>query len=79
ISGTAASGSPLDNGSITIKDAQGHSITVLTDAQGRYSADLSQFASPALLEATGLIGGVPVSLHSVATQTGTVNITPLTD
>ena len=79
ISGTAASGSPLDNGSITIKDAQGHSITVQTDAQGRYSADLSQFASPALLEATGLIGGVPVSLHSVATQTGTVNITPLTD
>ncbi|QND86907.1 Cytochrome c family protein [Chromobacterium vaccinii] len=79
INGTAASGSPLDNGSITIKDAQGHSITVQTDAQGRYSADLSQFASPTLLEATGLIGGVPVSLHSVATQTGTVNITPLTD
>ncbi|VEB40892.1 Uncharacterised protein [Chromobacterium violaceum] len=79
ISGTAASGAPLDNGSITIKDAQGRAITVQTDAQGRYSADLSQFASPALLEATGLIGGMPVSLHSVATQAGTVNITPLTD
>ena len=79
ISGTAASGTPLDNGSITIKDARGRSMTVQTDAQGRYRADLSQFASPALLEATGWIGGMPVSLHSVATQAGTVNITPLTD
>ncbi|QEL55764.1 carboxypeptidase-like regulatory domain-containing protein [Chromobacterium paludis] len=81
ISGTVATGSPMANAQITVKNAQGQVIKSLqTDANGSFSnINIGNATGPLLLEASGVVNGSPLLLHSVATSNGVVNITPLTE
>ncbi|WP_339844121.1 hypothetical protein [uncultured Halopseudomonas sp.] len=80
LSGTAATGSGINNATITASCADGSGFiqTVSTGADGSWSGEIA--SSSALPCALQLTGGTPnITLHSLATQAGTVNITPLTD
>lgn len=79
VSGTAAVGAAIANGTITAKCANGTGFTqaVTTNAQGAYSGTVAANSFPCALQITG--GTPAVTLHSYALAAGTVNITPLTD
>ncbi len=80
LSGTAATGSGISNATITASCADGSGFiqTVRTTADGSWSGEVAE--TTALPCALQLSGGTPaITLHSLATQPGTVNITPLTD
>lgn len=76
LSGTAATGAPLVNATITVKDRNGLSAPGTTGLDGKYVIDVSTLTAPFLLKVTAT--GRP-DLYSVAFQTGIVNLTPLTD
>lgn len=76
ISGTAATGAPLANATITIKDRNGLQTTGTTGADGKYTTNVSALTAPFLLKVTAV--GKP-DLYSVGSQAGIVNLTPLTD
>ena len=79
INGTAAIGSPIVGGTLTAKCAGGIGFTnaVITQANGAWSGTVAAASLPCALQVTG--GTPSVTLHSIATQAGNVNITPLTD
>ena len=79
VSGTAAIGAAITDGTVTAICADGSTFTesVTTDANGNWSGEVANGAMPCALQVTG--GNPPVTLHSYATAAGTVNITPLTD
>ncbi len=80
LSGTAAVGSGISGATITAicADDSGFSETVTTNADGSWSGVIN--SSSVLPCALQLSGGTPaITLHSLATQPGNVNITPLTD
>ncbi|UTH75133.1 hypothetical protein [Chromobacterium sp. IIBBL 290-4] len=79
IDGTVATGAPLEDAQLTFKDVNGKTLTKTAGDDGSYRIDLSGFKAPVLVEASGTAGGQNVVLHSVVTQTGTTNVTPLTD
>jgi hypothetical protein len=67
-----------------LKDGKGASKSTTTGSDGSYSIDATGLTAPFIFEASGMIGGSQVVLHSVAesiTSSGKVvaNITPLTD
>lgn len=75
LSGIAASGKPIANVTVSIKDKNGNSKTGTTGTDGKYSIDVTGMTAPFLLK-------VPHgnrSLYGVATATGTANIHPFTD
>ncbi|MEK9712001.1 MAG: carboxypeptidase-like regulatory domain-containing protein [Thalassolituus sp.] len=79
VSGTAAIGAAITDGTVTAICADGSSFTesVTTDAHGNWSGEVANGAMPCALQVTG--GNPPVTLHSYVSAPGTVNITPLTD
>ena len=79
LTGTAAIGAAITDGTVTAICADGSTFTesVTTDANGNWSGEVANGAMPCALQVTG--GNPPVTLHSYATAAGTVNITPLTD
>ena len=79
LSGTAAIGAAITDGTVTAicSDGTGFTEAVTTDANGNWSGEVTNGAMPCALQVTG--GNPPVTLHSYATTAGTVNITPLTD
>jgi PASTA domain len=83
ISGTVAAGSAL-TGSVSVYDSSSKSQPIIGSsaigAGGQYSVTVTGFTAPFLLLATGQVGGQgpTVTLYSVATAAGTVNITPIT-
>ncbi|POZ61390.1 hypothetical protein [Chromobacterium alticapitis] len=79
VNGTVASGAPMENALLTFKDASGATIKASADENGAYQADLSKLKAPVLVEASGTIGGQDALLHSVITQSGVTNVTPLTE
>ncbi|MHB8482199.1 MAG: hypothetical protein ACYDBV_05605 [Nitrospiria bacterium] len=79
LTGTAATGGPAANATITIKDKNGQSKKVVTDSSGNYTADVSGLTAPFLLQVAMTSGSSGTVLYSVAGQTGTANIHPLTD
>ncbi|WP_199153589.1 carboxypeptidase-like regulatory domain-containing protein [Chromobacterium sp. ASV23] len=79
VSGTVATGAPLEDAQLTFKDVNGKTLTASTGDDGSYKADLSSLKAPVLIEASGTAGGQNLILHSVVTQAGTTNVTPLTD
>src|SRR5690606_2779516 len=77
--GTAAVGAAISNGTLLAKCADGSGFTqsVVTDANGTWSGKVSSDALPCALQ---ISGGTPnVTLHSLATDSGVTNVTPLTD
>ncbi len=79
LTGTAAIGAAITDGTVTAICADGSTFTesVTTDANGNWSGEVANGAMPCALQVTG--GNPPVTLHSYATAAGTANITPLTD
>lgn len=79
LSGTAAVGAAIVDGTVTARCADGSGFTqaITTDADGRWSGNISPTALPCALQVSG--GTPPVTLHSYASSAGTINITPLTD
>ena len=87
LSGTAAAGSPMDGGTVTVKDSTGALVgTTTTKADGSYTLDFDtkSFTPPFVISASGSIGGGSetfISVQPTAPSTGstqTVNITPAT-
>lgn len=77
LGGTAATGAAIANATVTIKGANGVTVSATTDATGKYPAkDVSSLTAPYLLKVTTAAGA---ELYSVATATGTANIHPFTD
>lgn len=83
LSGTAAVGAPIVNGTISIVCAKGNqSVPTKTDSGGSWTAVLSGQALPCAVQISGgTINGIAnaTSYHSIAVSAGTVNVTPLTD
>lgn len=76
LSGTAAAGAPI-SGSIFLKDSAGQERQVTT-SDGYYSFALDGLTPPYMLKAQWTVSNQSQTLYSVATQSGTANITPLT-
>ncbi len=87
LSGTVAAGAPLAGGTIVAKDSAGTTVNGVINVDGSYTLAVDTLTSPYILNATGTVGLQNYNLYSVATdtdiaaatQTGTVNVTPLTD
>ena len=79
LTGVAATGAPVVSGTVDVTCAGGTPLSTTTDASGRWSVNFSGQTLPCKVKVSGgnLTGGA--AYHSVALQTGTVNITPLTD
>jgi Fibronectin type III domain len=80
VSGTAATGAPL-TGQVTLKDASPtpQTKTTVIGSDGTFAIDVTGLQAPYILQATGNVNGVGVSLHSFADGAGTANINPLSD
>ncbi|MCK6458530.1 MAG: hypothetical protein L6Q95_01385 [Planctomycetes bacterium] len=76
LSGTAATGAAIPNAAVVIKDSTGSSVSTTTNAQGQYSANVGGMTPP-FVGQVALPGGG--ELFSIATETGTANIDPLSD
>ncbi|CAA0122738.1 Uncharacterised protein [Halioglobus japonicus] len=79
LSGTAAIGAPVVDGTVTASCADGSGFTkdIRTETDGSWTGEIDSEALPCAIQVSG--GTPPVTLHSVATAPGTINITPLTD
>jgi len=80
LSGTVAIGSPLQGADVAIYSMDGRRIIgVQTDENGRYSADVTDYAAPYLILATTTKSNTYPVLKSVSIGAGTANVTPLTE
>lgn len=82
LTGTASGGAPLVAGLAHVVDARGSRRSAPVDAGGAFRIDATGLAAPLLVEVTGMIGGRPSTLHSVALDGelgGNVDVTPLTE
>lgn len=78
ITGTAAIGTPAGGVNVTIRDALGTVVTVTTENDGIFTADVSEMTPPCLLRMPHPATS-GAYLYSYAGSAGTVNIHPLTD
>ncbi|GHD69838.1 hypothetical protein [Jeongeupia chitinilytica] len=84
LSGSAATGSALSGATVTLKDANGKTLTTQTNARGEYSFDTSALAAPFILKVEGgtvVTSGQPnqAVLYSIAIPgETTANLTTLT-
>jgi hypothetical protein len=85
LKGTAATGAPITNGTVSIQDSLGKTITTTTDENGAYSIDVSSLTPPLIIKLEGDNSDASkFSLYSAidkitqGTQT-TANVTPLTN
>lgn len=78
LTGTAAVGAALAGANVTARCAAGPDITGTTGSDGEFDLSLaSGQALPCMVRVTG--GSPAVTLHSLATASGRINITPLTE
>jgi len=75
LSGLAATGAAMANASITVKCTTGSAITGTTGADGSFNLPLGDRTAPCLVQVTK----GSVTLHSFASASGRINVTPLTD
>ncbi len=71
LSGTAATGLPIANATISVKDKHGNKASETTSQDGRYSVDVTSMTAPYLIK----VG----NLYSIATTSGNANVHPFTD
>lgn len=78
LSGLAAVGAPVANGSVSVQCATGTAVATTTGATGAWSATLTDQKFPCLVTVSG--GTVPAgqSLYSMALDASDLNVTPLT-
>ena len=76
LSGVAASGAPI-SGTIYLKDSKGTELSEST-SDGTYSFTLDGLTPPFMLKAVWNVNNQQQNLYSVASKSGTANITPLT-
>jgi hypothetical protein len=85
LKGTAATGAPIANGSVTVQDSVGKTLTTTTDENGAYSVDVSSLAPPLLIKLEGDNSDASkFSLYSAIDKVSTgaqttANVTPLTN
>jgi len=82
LTGTAATGAPIVDGTVTVRDAAGRTTSAFTDSTGTYLVRIDTLSAPFVIQVRGgRIAGQPnlVDYHSVAWQRGIANLTPLTD
>lgn len=83
LGGTAAVGSPIVGGTINVSCAAGSALpSTNTGSMGEWQVTLSGQILPCAVQvSSGTIDGVQnaIPYHSIATASGTVNVTPLTD
>ncbi|WP_374512163.1 hypothetical protein [Niveibacterium sp.] len=84
LSGVVAAGAPIASAAVTIKDAAGTTKNATAQSNGSYSLDVSGLKAPFVIEASGVLAGNQVVLHSVlpsvtAGTSATANVTPLTE
>jgi hypothetical protein len=81
LSGVAAIGAPISGATITLKDVNGKTTSVVADAAGEYSfADLSGFVAPFQITASGQMGDRQVVHHAIVSKISgaqTANISQL--
>ena len=78
LSGIVAAGSPVA-GLVYIKGANGTEVSSTISSSGTFSIDVSTLTAPYVLYAEGKVNGKSASMYSAAVETGTINITPITD
>ena len=93
LSGVAATGGPLRDAQVVVRDSRGNTVTAQADAQGRYSVDVSTLIAPVVVSATEadadqehcLQSRVPrpvcmvALLEALRVGVNTANVNPLTD
>jgi len=84
LSGSAAVGTPIVNGTISVICAAGSTFSTTSSSTGAWQFTLSGQTLPCAVQLSGGTIGVGgannlTSYTSIATATGTVNVTPLTD
>lgn len=84
LTGTVATGGPIANGTITVKDVTGKTKQTTSDGTGAYTIDVTGLTGPFLLQISWKDTPTTTkTLYGVGSQTGTgsfvVNIHPLTD
>ena len=82
LSGVAATGYPIANGTIQVMCAGGGPLNTTTSSTGAWQVTISGQTLPCAVEVSGgTINSVPntIPYHSIATSFGAVNVTPLTD
>ncbi len=77
LSGTAATGAPMNGAAITIKDSAGVTRTGTTTATGSYNIDVVGLTPPYLVRVVS--SDELKTLYSVGTAAGVINVHPLTD
>jgi len=77
LTGTAATGAPIINGTVFVKDANGVEKSIATAVDGSFTLDVPGMTPPYLLKVTPSTGP---ELYSFASKNGqTVNLTPTTN
>ncbi len=82
LGGTVATGAPVSGATITVKDSLGAVVgTTTANVDGTYSIsyDATRFTPPFVIKADGQSADSAISLISVATGSGTANVTQLTN
>lgn len=82
LSGVAAVGSPIVNGTVQIKFASGSPLSSTTGNDGAWQVTYYDQTLPCVIEVSGgTINNIAntTRYHSAATDLGTVNVTPMTD
>lgn len=80
ITGVAATGDAISGGLVTLKCADGNTISTRTAVNGHYALQVDRLTLPCLAQVSFTdIHGSPYALHSYVSATGTTNITPLTE
>lgn len=84
LKGTAATGAPLAQSTVTVLDKNGLTLTTSTDSAGGYSLDVSSLTPPLLIKLEGQNSDdTPLVMYSavdaIAGNNATANVTPLTN
>lgn len=78
IKGVAATGAPIADATVTLKDSRGRSFNARTAADGSFRVASTGLTPPFLLQVAAP-GGNLYSVSAVSLQSATINVTSLTD
>lgn len=80
ITGVAATGNAISGGIVTLKCANGSTVSTTTTVSGNYVLQADRLTLPCLAQVSFNDSyGSPYTLHSYVSAIGTTNITPLTE
>lgn len=79
LTGVVAVGKPFANASVSIRDANGKTLSVTSGADGTYLANITGLSAPLLIKVPNPAGTTLPPLYGIATAAGTANVHPFTD